>query len=119
MTDFPRGWTLNTVQKGTGVAPTITVPATAGVVHVLDSLAARIINNSAGALYVPTVSVVIAAVNVLQDIMVLAATQAGADTTSFSGLELATAPGGSLIVSFDTGPGAGLSATLTIQGHDI
>lgn len=112
MTDFPRGWTLS--NENTGAAATITVPATPGVVHVLDNFTARALNQSAG--------LVVLRVNVTAPAIELTAlfppATTGTDADSESGLDIATAPGAALTVAFTTGP-ASVTEFLLIQGHDI
>lgn len=116
MSDFPRGWTL-TVDSAAGAA-TITVPAVAGVVHVLDSFTAKITTGAAagGALVTLSssdgvfTSVPLGAIN---------SPASSSDMASASGLDLAAGPGASLTIACNAGPPAGGAEFLMIQGHDI
>lgn len=118
MSDFPRGWTFNSA-VGAGSAAGITVPATPGVVHVLDAIFARLINAGTGASAAVNVTATIGAVTVVNTQLVVPATVVAADEFSLSGLDLATAPGGSLVVTFSIAAPAGYAEVLIIQGHDI
>lgn len=119
MPDFARGWTLSSI-AGAGAAASITVPATPGVVHILDSLLARLISAAAGAGGGAT------QLQVVTDPGVVLATDlgplvagAGNDSISLSGLDIAASAGSSLIVRFTVVVPAAFEQDLVIQGHDI
>lgn len=116
--DFPRGWTLNNVQLATGSAAQVTVAATPGVVHVLDSVRAKLADINAGpGLLTFLIQVLTAAGTVEQAI--IAAQIPGADEVDLTSLEIASAPGGSIVVAFNGATSAGVFQEITIQGHDI
>lgn len=117
--EFPRGWTLNTVQNGTNVAATITVPAITGVVHVLDSIFAKAANLAAAAAALSVdVRTTAAGVLVLDNLLVVPA-GIGQDTLPLGGLNISSSLGGTIVVAFAGGPGVSQWEELTIQGHDI
>lgn len=119
MSDFPRGWTLNNFHAGDGVAASITVAATPGVVHVLDSFVAKMTNNSTAGATASNITVVTAAGTVLTTSVIVAGAAVGTDESSFSGLDIASSVGGTIVVSFSAVAAAGITEILTIQGHDI
>lgn len=120
MADFPRGWALNNIQNASGVASSVTAPATPGVVHVLDSLYASAANFTGGAVALtPTLFVVTAAGTVLESLIVVAASAVARDSVSFSGLDIASSVGGTIVLTLTPGPPAGCWLELTAQGHDI
>lgn len=119
MTDFPRGWTLSNVANA-GSAATITVPATAGVVHVLDSLTATLVAFAAAAgATAPQIAINTGGGNVIFGAVAFNGGATGRDEESLSGLDLATAPGGALTVAFSAVAPANYFQVLVIQGHDI
>lgn len=118
MSGFPRGWTLST-QAGGGFGATITVPAAPGIVHVLDSLFARIINTGTGASFIPAVRVTTSLGVVLSQLLVCAATIVTSDEVSFSGLDIPSSAGGTIVIDFNAVGLAGYFETLVVQGHDI
>jgi hypothetical protein len=115
--DFPRGWTFSARTAGT--AASITVPAIPGVIHVLDSVNAKIFNGSggqAGLLVTLTSSDGIFAAFLLGELE--AVTPNGTDEISLSTLDLAAGAGASLTVAYNGGI-ALVNENLLIQGHDI
>ena len=117
MSDFPRGWTLSSYVAG-GLA-SITVPAIAGVVHVLDSFTGTIYNTAASTaelrVVVSSSDGVFASLPLAE--LVAAATN-GSDSGGGSGLDLAAGPGASLTIAFN-GSATGINEFLLVQGHDI
>jgi hypothetical protein len=115
MSDFPRGWIQSNAAVGSTV--TVTAPALPGVVHVLDSVWAKIdASGTAGPLNVNASS---SGGSVSQFLgRVFIGTAGGTDEFSLSGLDLAAGPGESLTVAFN-GSGAGVGEALVAQGHDI
>lgn len=120
-TSFPSGWTLYTRQNQTGVAASINVPGILGVVHVLDSVYAKIVSLSAAGGLETTELVVVNDIPVtfLDTMLVLPASQAGSDEASFDGLNISSIPGGGLTVKFLTPGGTGFWQEIVIQGHDV
>lgn len=122
MTDFPRGWTLNSF-VGPGSTASIVVPAIPGVVHVLDSFNAVLEAAAAAAAGLG------ADVNLTSSdgtftafvlgVMANAGGAVGSDTASGSGLDLAAGPGASLTISFNIAAAANYNEFLLVQGHDI
>jgi hypothetical protein len=118
---LPRGWLFTAFTSDTGAATArVTVPGIPNVVRVLDSFRVRAVNWSAGAgVFTPQYELVTAAgVQQLGALAIPAAT-VGADEASFSGLDVASAVGGTLVVTFLSAPGAGQSEEVQVQGHDI
>lgn len=110
MTDFPRGWTIS------GVGTSFAVPATTGVVHVLDSFEVLVYWNGAAAAVANVQLTSSDGVFNADVIGFIAAAANSPASDSGSGLDLAAGPGASLTVS--------LSAVFTnnfmrLQGHDI
>jgi hypothetical protein len=119
VSDFPRAWIFTQWTAGASVTPSITVPAVAGVAHVLDSLDATLIATTVTGSYTVAVS---SSDGALASIAVGAMAALVANTTaevSRSGLDMAGGPGASLTVFLSAGVGGGNSAMLVIQGHDI
>jgi hypothetical protein len=87
---------------------------------VLDSLSATLASlTSGGGQFISQVLVLTNVGIVLSTLLVVPAATLAKDTTSLSGLEIITAPGGLLTVEFNTPTGAGGWEELTIQGHDL
>lgn len=118
MTDFPRGWTLNNFAAA-GTAASITIAATAGVVHVLDSIDAKLVGVAPAAIFGPFVKIIVAAVTIVQWQLLIPSGTPGTDALSFSGLDIASAPGGTIQVTFDTVAAASTNEMIVAQGHDI
>jgi hypothetical protein len=124
MSEFPRGWTISNYNSGTASVATITVPASPGVVHVLDSFNAKLVNSDTAAAHQTTVFVsssdgVLAAF--LLALLSTGTAVGGApvsDESSASGLDLATGPGASMTIAFQSSA-ASLFQYLLVQGHDI
>jgi hypothetical protein len=114
---FPRGWAFSV--RTAGVLASITVAATAGVVHVLDSVDAKMFNGSGaqvGLLVQLNSSDGVFAGFQLAELE--AVTPNGTDEISLSNLDLAAGPGASLTVTYNGGI-ALVNENLLIQGHDI
>jgi hypothetical protein len=119
---FPRHWTFPAI--GIGVAASINMPGAPGVTHVLESVTADFVAfGSAGTLGpILTAYAGGSSGTVLMAWRLEASSPTGAevgqDSMSLTGLELATLPGQSLLVQFDTIPPAGWYQNLVIQGRD-
>jgi hypothetical protein len=110
--DLPRGW-----QYGSGgavAAPSITVPATPGVSHVLDAVSATMLAGAAVGPFNVTVTSSGGTYNG-EAVGVLYTSDAGTDGASPSGLNMACMAGESLTVACASG---GTDVYLQIQGHD-
>lgn len=119
MTDFPRGWTLQSI-VGPAATASIIVPATAGVVHVLDSLAASFIASAAAAVAAVAFVQINTGAGLLTYMeLVSNGGVVSRDSDSLSGLDLATAPGAALTVTFSGAAPANYAQLIVIQGHDI
>jgi hypothetical protein len=120
VSDFPRGWFLSNDQNASGAAASVVVPATAGVVHVLDSFVLKLWNGSAAAV---TVQVQLSSSDGAFSALGLGRASAGpsnaGDSTAGSGLDLAAGPGASLTVAVNNPAGTGVIQNLVVQGHDI
>jgi hypothetical protein len=114
--EFPRGWILNN-QVGPGSTASVTVPASPGVVHILDAIFARMQNTTGGVEQTVNIQVTTLA-TVLQVELIMAAT-IGSDDVALSGLNIASASGGILTVNFSAVTVAGYMQSITAQGHDI
>jgi hypothetical protein len=124
VSDFPRGWTGNSLVGSTGVAASVTIPALPSVVHVLDSLWFKLtVYQWTGATLVEwevLVGGVLRVAGMLSTPETGAGTGAGVDSVSLSGLDLATLAGQTIVAQFAGAvPGAGVYEEITIQGHDI
>jgi hypothetical protein len=119
MSDFPRGWTLTDDNGGSGAtAAQVTVPAIAGVVHVLDGFTGIIANNSAAAT-APEIILNSSDGTFSGFVLSRLSAQANSENSdSDSGLDLAAGPGASLTISFST-PVANVIEYLRLKGHDI
>jgi hypothetical protein len=123
VTDFPRGWTQSLDGAG-GATTSITLPAIAGVAHVLDSFSATAQAFGGAAAFAARVR--ISTSDGTFNNMVLARLQTPApvggnpegNTASGSELGLVGGVGASMTVAFDVG-GAQVIELLVIQGHDI
>lgn len=121
--DLPRGWTLS-ADANPGTA-SITVPAIAGVSHVLDAVTVKIHGFNGSAAYSGAVLVTssdgaytnfpVARVSVTA----AAAASLQADAAAIADLGLAAGAGASLTVAVSPAAGAGITQTLVIQGHDV
>lgn len=116
--EFPRGWTLNGFGSGAGLV-SVVAPATPGIIHVLDSIYARITNNGAGGAFGPVLQVVTSTILVFRNQLLTANAVVTIDETSFSNLNIASAPGGDMTVQFSGNLGVGLTGIIVAQGHDI
>lgn len=115
--EFPRGWTLISAPAAGNIA-TITVPAAAGIVRVLDGFDALTFNGSGSATAIGiNLTSSDGVYNAYQIGMVVAAT-ASSGLDSATGLNLATGPGSNLTVAWGTGLASSLEY-LRIRGHDI
>jgi hypothetical protein len=124
MTDFPRGWTLQAYAVN-GASPSITVPATPGVVHVLDSYSAKLMNASTAAGTLSTLLLnssdgafsgyVLGIIGASQ----VTSGSVDVDTAGGSSLDLAAGAGASLTIAFGAISLTNSSEWLLIQGHDI
>jgi hypothetical protein len=117
LAEFPRGW-LFSVNVGMGSTASLTVPATVGVVHVLDAFQALLFAQAAAA------AAAAATINITAPALVIGLLgfnggAVGADSASASGMDIATAPGAALTVSFSVAAPANYQHFLMIQGHDI
>jgi hypothetical protein len=118
-TDFPRGWIFSNVQS-VGATASVTVPATAGVVHVLDSIDAVVVSAAAAAVgVVLQVFVTSPAPTLLLGVLALNGGQVQRDEISLSSLDIATAAGGALTVTFNAASPANYNEFVLIQGHDV
>lgn len=120
MTDFPRGWTLSTGQS-IGANAVLTIPAVAGVVHVLDSVTAIMQCTAAftgGASLLTLTSSDGVYTGLLLADLALAGGSTASDSASLSGLDLAAGPGASLTLTLNGGA-ANLALVIIAQGHDI
>ena len=120
MSDFPRGWTLIS-QTGGGGTASVTVPAVAGVVHVLDRFTAKLVALAGGAVMAANVQLsssdgAFTSLNLglLQTVGALTA-----DEVSQSALDLAAGPGASLTVAYSLVTSTNNIEYLSIEGHDI
>lgn len=121
MSDFPRGWSKTIIASGLGATPLIVMPATPGVIHVLDVLDAKLVAFGATALYGPTV-VVTSNAQILLQWQLIVAGAAGAvsqDELAASGLEIAGFAGQDLTVTINTTLIANTTMNLLAQGHDV
>lgn len=119
MTDFPRGWTFQSFTTAGGTS-SITVPAKAGVVHVLDSVAASIVALAVAAgINAVGVTIDTGGGPVVYSLLAFNGGGAGRDSDNLTGLDLATPPGGALTVALNGANPANYDAILLIQGHDI
>ena len=118
MSDFPRGWTLSNGLGVAGGTASVTAPAIAGIVHVLDSFTAYLLNPTAAG----AATIILNSSDGVFTNFTLAIIEAGAapslGTASGSGLDLAAGPGASLTIAFNAGL-AGANQTIVAQGHDI
>jgi hypothetical protein len=110
--DFPRGWTI-TANAAAGATASITVPAVPNVAHVLDTLTLRAVNASA-ALYAVNVTVQGGILGFVMD-----AFPNSTDEISLTGIDLATAPGNALTITFSGVAPASTAQQIYAQGHDI
>jgi lipoprotein signal peptidase len=115
MSDFPRGWTV-AGSFGAAATPNVTQAATPGVAHVLDSFFTSIIVGAAVALPVVQVAISGISVSAFDQLVPIANSK---DSTSFSGLSLASIVGGAIGVQWDRAVPTGGLAYIVIQGHDI
>lgn len=119
MSDFPRGWFLTTGSVAAGLTPSITVPATAGVVHVLDAYYATLVSfAAAAAATAPQIQITAPAIGAV-DSLAFNGGAVGRDSVSGSNVDIATAPGAALTISLTAAVPANYLALITIQGHDI
>lgn len=116
MSDFPRGWTQSSF-SGAGLV-SITIPALAGVVHVLDSFQATIASPTAAAGVLVQLSSSDGTFTAFDLGFIQADAGPSNGTASGSGLDLAAGPGASLTIAFGSFP-AGCDEFLLVQGHDI
>jgi hypothetical protein len=118
VTDFPRGWTLTVDLVG---AASITVPAIAGVAHVLDAFSAQLATAAGGAaLQVLLSSSGGTFTNLVIGHPILPAAAAGSfESAAASGSDLNLAAGIGESLTVFIGAVAGVTETLVIQGHDI
>lgn len=117
MTDFPRGWTYSN-RTAAGSSPSLSAPAIAGVVHVLDAISAMV-GAGAAAFNADVLLSSSDGTFTNMNLGVAAADASSTGSTSASGLDLAAGPGASLTITFDAvAPAAGFE-WLMIQGHDI
>jgi hypothetical protein len=117
--EFPRGWMFHTMQNGSGVAASITAPAITGVVRILDSMLVKLANNGSAAVNAFVLTVTISGTGVLTALLITQAFNGSTDELSLSNLDLASTPGGTIVVAFGNVAGAGIWEQITIQGHDI
>lgn len=116
--EFPRGWTLSAVAGNPNTA-SVTVPAVAGVSHVLDSLYAKLISEGGGGgTFAPSITVTVSGILVLTVFLVVGVT-VGVDDFQGSDLGLTTTPGNSIVVTFTQPCVATTIEELVIQGHDL
>lgn len=117
--EFPRFWTATTQTTNPGQA-LITVPAAPGICRVLDSFTAEMENAGAA---VAGLNISVSSSDGLYSGFIIGLLvivgAGGKDEASGVSLGLATSPGSSLTVGFNTVAGVGTVQTLIIQGHDI
>lgn len=111
--EFPRGWVAT--NEGNGVIATVTIPASPGVQHVLDSFYARL--ETGGVTFSPNVLLASGAF-VVQLATLIVPPAADAVDTDSDLVSMAVPPGAVLSVTFSSG-GAGIVEFLRITGHDI
>ena len=96
------------------------MPATPGVVHVLDTFTATILCfAAAGAAFTPALAINSGAGFINYALLAFSGGAVGTDVQSLSSLDLATTPGGALVVQFNAATLANYNELITIQGHDI
>lgn len=110
--DFPRGWIL-TVTANAGVTAIATVPAAAGITHVLDSFYCEVEVAAAGGAY----SLIM--VNPAITLSVLPVPTAPEAITDSQSVSIAAPVGQALVVEFSAAAPAGGLQFLRIIGHDI
>lgn len=113
MTDFPRGFTLSKLVGGGAPAASITVPATPGISHILDTFTARLISTLPGGAGPVDVT---ASGLVLTELYLAAA---GVDQDGGTGLGIPSGVGLALTVTFSAVTIAGVDQFLLIQGYEI
>ena len=118
MTDLPRGWTLNSTTNTVGQTAAITVPATTGIVHVLDALYLRVNANNAAAFGVGA-TVTTASGTVLSLFLSTPATTQATDEIQLSGLDIVSTPGGTIAITYTVAVIAGIAEIIVAQGHDV
>lgn len=85
----------------------------------LDSLYAKLISEGGGGgTFAPSVTVTISGIIVLTIFLVVGVT-VGSDDYQGTDLDLSTAPGGSIVVTFTQPTVANTIEQLVIQGHDL
>jgi hypothetical protein len=115
---FPRNWTLTTAVSSPST-PNLSLPATDGIVHVLDSFYTRIYAaGTAGGGQLVAVQCVGAVTTTIGELVIGANAYTGDDQTG-TALDLASSPGGTLVVQWTAPLGANYGGFLVIQGHDI
>lgn len=116
--EFPRGWTANVIQNGSAVQPQVLIPASAGIVHVLDSLFIKWTNYIAGAPLTSPIWTAGSAAESVEGVLLVPA-GLGSDSVTLEGLQIKTVAGGLLAVQLNLAPAAGQFAEITIQGYDL
>lgn len=111
--NFPRGWSQTNL--GSGVLSVITLPAVAGIVHVLDSFYARI--ETGGTAFTPNVTFVSGGLTVQLATLDVPAVSGSVDSDS-GDFQIAGVLGAALQVTFSS-TAAGIVEFLRITGHDI
>jgi hypothetical protein len=122
VSDLPRGWTLSNRVVNSGTAA-VTVPGINGVLHVLDSVSAKIATSGAASLYTTVLlnsSDTVYTAFVLGELIAQSAAGASSsDSFSLSGLDLAATAGAALTITFYSAAIANTDEFLIVQGHDV
>lgn len=121
--EFPRGGILASIQNASGVAATITIPAVAGVSHVLDSIHAFVKEYVALGAATGYPLIVKDGANTLPAEgwnPILIPANGDSDSYDDPGPNILTGTvNAALTVQFTVAPGAGVMQELAIKWHDI
>lgn len=119
MSDFPRGWILPVgLVNGPGLS--VTAPAVPGVIHVLDDLTVKAYwaSGTPSAVSIAVQIVMAPFGTVTIDALLLPAALFQSSESQYSGLDMASSAGGSIVVQV-FGAGASVQGLIVAQGHDI